>query len=123
MKEHVHARATVTMTLRLVLGAVVVGLLGYVWLASTTGYLTLLVATLLGVGGGVIMGSWWSVPSVPVVLFLSVRISHMLRCRGCPMWSEDDTSVTLILLSTILYGAAALGATIGVLASRSFGSR
>ena len=102
---------------RITAGSAVVALLAYVWLPDTQGAWMLLGPPLLGVVGGLAMGSRWAVLLAPAAVFVAGVLRYWTRCPDCPRPTEPTPLVALAFLAA-LYGSVGLGAAAGVAAAR-----
>ena len=107
--------------LRAMLGAVVVGGLYIlsVSLPGPGGAWGLLVLAVIGLIGGTIIRSWWSVGLVPAALFGTVMVWRVITCPGCPPGPDYLASYIAVLVTVAL--AAALGTAISQVAMRAVG--
>ncbi len=76
-----------------------------------------LLAGAVGYVAGILAGSWVVVLLAPAALWGGIELWHRLEAPHVPRWGPDDTLESLVVMQLILYGAAVLGSTAGVLLS------
>ena len=113
MGDTIHQEGIVRRRVRVVVGLVVVLALAYVWLPRSTGSWISLGMLLMGLIGGVLMGSRWSIPLTPTAIMVAGWLWHRIECADCPP-GTDPTLGDLLVYMTFMLGLAALGAWAGV---------
>ncbi len=101
---------------RLAAAGLLAGAVGYGAMTSSAGYSALVLAGLVGIAAGIVAGSWPVVLVVPAALFGGLDMWYRLEAVHAPRWSPD-TGEALVIAQLMLYGAAMLGSTVGVLLS------
>lgn len=102
---------------RIVAGVVVVAALAYVWLPAGRGYWIPLSMVLMGLVGGLLMGSRWSILLAPAGIMAGGWLWGRIECPDCPP-ATDPTPGERLFLATVLFGLAALGAWAGTAGAR-----
>jgi hypothetical protein len=102
---------------RVVVGLVVILALAYVWLPHSTGYWIPLGMLLMGLIGGVLMGSRWSIPLTPATIMTAGQLWRRIECADCPPGTDPPPAVWLVYMAVML-GLAALGAQAGAWGER-----
>ncbi|MDT7943345.1 MAG: hypothetical protein RQ985_02200 [Dehalococcoidia bacterium] len=102
---------------RLAAAGLLAGAVGYSATGSSEGYWALALAGLVGIVAGTLAGSWVVVLLAPAALWGGIELWHRLEAPHVPRWGPDDTLEGLVVMQLILYGAAVLGSTAGVLLS------
>ncbi len=105
---------------RMVVALAAVALLTYVWLEvpGRQGYVVFLAVVLLGLVGGLLMGSWWSLVLVPVTMRAAGWLHGRIECPDCPS-GEAQGPVGILILGGLFYGLAMLGAAVGTLGAKA----
>ena len=105
---------------RIAAGVAVVALLAYVyvWRPRTMNEELYAAMALLGLVGGLLMGSWWSLALAPAAIIVSWWLWRRVECIGCPSGQEQLALLGMVMLATFLSGLAALGAAAGTLGAK-----
>lgn len=100
---------------RIAIGVAVIGILGYVWFPeNSTGYwLPIRLVVLLGLIGGLLIGSSWSLGLVPATLVATFWLWRRIECADCPPGSEGPPLWISLLLAAGLYAFSVAGAAAG----------
>ncbi len=100
---------------RMVVALAAVALLTYVWLEvpGRHGYVVFLAVVLLGLVGGLLMGSWWSLVLVPATMRAAGWLHGRIECPDCPSGEAN------LILTGLFYGLAMLGAAAGTLGAKA----
>ncbi len=102
---------------RIATGLAVVAALAYVWLPAGQGYWIPLSMVLMGLVGGLLMGSRWSILLAPAAILAGGWLWERIECADCPP-GTDPTPGGRLFLATVLFGLAALGAWAGTSGAR-----
>lgn len=103
--------------IRIGVGVVVVMALAHVWLPRSGDDWIPLGMVLMGVVGGVAMGSRWSIPLSPVAILAAGWLRQRIVCPDCPPGTDMTLAVQLVYTASML-GLAALGAWAGIAGPR-----
>ena len=105
---------------RITVGGTLVALLAYmyVWRTRTMNEELYAAMALLGLLGGLLIGSWWSLALVPTAITVSWWLWRRVECIGCPSGQEQLALLGMLMLATFLNGIAALGAAAGTLGAK-----
>ena len=98
---------------RIGVGLVMVMALAYAWLPRSAGYWIPLGMLLMGVAGGFVMDSRWSIFLTPIAIVAAGWLHQSIACANCPPVTDPTLAVRLVFMATML-GLAALGAWAGV---------
>ena len=90
-------------------------------MVAALGYLRLpsgpLIMMLIGLVGGLLMGSRWSILLAPAAIWAGAWLWGRIECAGCPP-ATDPTLGARLFITTVWYGMAALGAWAGASGAR-----
>ncbi len=99
---------------RIATGVAVVGILGYAWLpVRAAGFWLPIGLLLVGLIGGLVIGSWWSLGLVPATLVISFWLWRRIECTDCPPGHEGPPLWIGLLLAAGLYAFSVAGAAAG----------
>jgi hypothetical protein len=99
------------------MGFLVALALAYVLPLGSTGYAISLNMLLIGLVGGFVMGSRWSIPLIPVTILAGGWLHQRIKCPDCPSGTDMTLGAQFILLA-IMLGLAALSAWAGATGAR-----
>jgi hypothetical protein len=98
---------------RIAFGLTVVAALAYAWLPLSQGYGIPLGLLVIGLVGGLLTGSRWSIPLTPAAIMAGNWMWGRIKCGDCPPATDPPLGAWLVLMALML-GLAALGAWAGV---------
>jgi hypothetical protein len=102
---------------RIAFGLTVVAALAYAWLPLSQGYGIPLGLLLIGLVGGFLTGSRWSIPLTPAAIMAGSWLLGRVKCADCPSATDPPLGTWLVLMALML-GLAALGAWVGASGAR-----
>lgn len=102
---------------RIAIGLAVAMALAYTWLPVIRDYWIPLSMLIMGVIGGLIMGSRWSIALIPATIMAANWLRQRIECADCPSGTDSTVGIWLVYLTAML-GLAALGAWAGYTGSR-----
>ncbi|MDP9374295.1 MAG: hypothetical protein M3Q65_17930 [Chloroflexota bacterium] len=114
--------------LRLIVGAMVVGVLTALWfgwlerapISDVQPVMVMAGIATVGLIGGLTMRSWWAVVIAPAAVLGMSYLGSAIACAdGCPPASEDTPLTVLILQLIFSGGPATVGAAVGTLIARA----
>ena len=102
---------------RIAVGLAMVMALAYSWLPVTQGHWIPLSMMIMGLTGGLIMGSRWSIALIPAAIMAAGWLWQRIECADCPQGTDPTFGILLMYLTAML-GLAALSAWAGCAGSR-----